>query len=149
MGRSCQVGRTRRPQIWSILGNRWEKQSSELHGGLECAFQTSRNNGKPIIGPINKHITLDIKQFGMIKISSTTNYNTEIFSNKNKTEQLSLEKLQTDFGTKIDRKKVFHTIYGKPYFILYYGHHLRDHDFPSPLTKNWKLGTEMGRVSKL
>ena len=44
-----------------MLRNCWGKHSSELHARLDRAFQTSGNNGKPIIGPIGKHIALGIK----------------------------------------------------------------------------------------
>ena len=81
------------------------------------------------------------------------NYNTEILSfvnaNKKRTEKLSFEKLQNNFGTEIGPKIEFNTIYGKPLLLVFLGHHLLGRDSPFPWTKNWKRGTEMGKVSKV
>ena len=61
MRRGCQA----RAGADLIYGPCWqtagEKNSSKLHAVLEHALQASGKNGKPIIGPIGKHIALSIK----------------------------------------------------------------------------------------
>ena len=67
MRRGLLGARSSRPQIWYMLGNYRGKHLSELHACLVRAFQTSRNNGKPIIGPIGKHIALSMKYLARAK----------------------------------------------------------------------------------
>ena len=40
-------------------------------------------------------------------------------------------------------------IYGKPYFLYFFAHHLLDQNSPSPWVKNWKLGTGMAKIAKI
>ena len=81
------------------------------------------------------------------------NYNKEIRSfvnaNKNRTEQDFFEKLKNNFGTDIGPKIAFYVIYEKQYFFVFLSHNLLDRDSPSSWTQNWKLVTEMGKVSML
>ena len=57
------------------------------------------------------------------QISLSKNYNIEILSfvnvNKNRTEWLSFEKPQNDFGREMGLKLAFNAIYEKPYFLCF------------------------------
>ena len=56
----------------------------------------------------------------MSKTTSSKNYNTEFANDtKNKTEYLSFEKLQNNFGTEIGTKIALNTVDEKPYFLCF------------------------------
>ena len=114
MEMSCQVGAHRVDLIMVHVGKLPMKAPS-----LERAFQTSGNNGKPIIGPIVKYCFRH-----KIILPAQNQFQQELQHRKSflmptRTGQLSFEKLQNNFRTEICPKTAFNTIYKKHYFLCF------------------------------